>query len=74
MSWTEVRRDERIVEWERSDGHATIRVRRGPKGWHVRFDRLHQSPDGRGYDTVQCSDEESADETVAEWKAKYDVE
>ncbi|ELZ91580.1 hypothetical protein C440_14739 [Haloferax mucosum ATCC BAA-1512] len=73
MSWTEVRSDDRIVEWERSDGHATIRLRHGPTAWHVRFDRLHQSPEGGGYDSVRFDDEDAARETVAAWKREYGV-
>ncbi|AFK18709.1 hypothetical protein E6P09_07995 [Haloferax mediterranei ATCC 33500] len=73
MSWTEVRRDDRIVEWERSDGNATIRLRRGPNTWHVRFDRLHQSPEGRGYEGEQFDDEDVARDTVEAWKKEYDV-
>ncbi|WP_396613181.1 hypothetical protein ACH9L7_07960 [Haloferax sp. S1W] len=73
MSWTEVRRDDRIVEWERSDGNATIRLRRGPNAWHVRFDRLHQGPDGRAYVSEQFGDEAAALDAVASWKDAYDV-
>ncbi|ELZ85582.1 hypothetical protein C453_07193 [Haloferax elongans ATCC BAA-1513] len=74
MSWTEVRRDDRIVEWERSDGHATIRLRHGPNAWHVRFDRLHQAPDGRGYESERFDDEAAARDAVEAWKTEYDVE
>ncbi|KAB1191943.1 hypothetical protein GJR96_00205 [Haloferax sp. MBLA0076] len=74
MSWTEVRNDERIVEWERSDGHATLRLRRGPNAWHVRYDRLHQSPEGRGYESRRFDDEDAARATLAEWKDEYDVD
>jgi hypothetical protein len=73
MSWTEVRRDDRIVEWERSDGHATLRLRRGPNAWHVRFDRLHQAPEGRGYESQSFDDEDTARATLETWKDAYDV-
>ncbi|CQR50526.1 MULTISPECIES: DUF7543 family protein [Haloferax] len=74
MSWTEVRRDDRIAEWERSDGHATIRLRRGPNAWHVRVDRLYQSAEGRGYEGERFESEAEAREAVDAWKAEYDVE
>ena len=73
MSWTEVRRDERIVEWERSDGHATLRLRRGPSAWHVRFDRLFQAPEGPAYESRRFDDEDTARETLTAWKETYDV-
>lgn len=74
MSWTEVRSDNRITEWERSDGHATLRLRRGPNAWHLRFDRLYQAPEGRGYDSRRFEDEASARETLAAWRDEYDVD
>lgn len=73
MSWTEVRRDDRIVEWERSDGHATLRLRRGPNAWHVRFDRLFQAPEGTAYESRRFDDEETARETLDAWRREYDV-
>lgn len=62
------------MEWERSDGHATIRLRRGPNTWHVRVDRLYQSAEGRGYEGKRFESEAEARETVDAWKTEYDVD
>lgn len=74
MPWTEVRRDERVVEWERSDGHATIRLRARPNDtWAVRIDRLYQALDGPFYRRETAETREQADDLVGAWKTKYDV-
>lgn len=75
MSWQEVRADDRITEWERSDGNATIRLRRRPDGtWAVRIDRLHQAAAGRGYRRERVDDEREARELVAAWREEHDVD
>ncbi|ADQ67697.1 hypothetical protein GL213_10590 [Halogeometricum borinquense] len=75
MSWHNVRADDRITEWERSDGTVTIRLRHSPNGtWTVRLDRLHQSDEGRGYRRERLDTEEAAREVVAAWQDEYDLE
>lgn len=74
MPWTRVTADERLSEWERSDGHATIRLRQQPDdSWSVRFDRLHQAPDGSAYRRETVQTREAATELVAEWQSAFDV-
>jgi hypothetical protein len=74
MSWQEVRADDRITEWERSDGNATIRLRRRPDDtWAVRLDRLYQAEDGRDYRRERVDGEDEARELVAAWREEHDV-
>lgn len=74
MSWQEIRADDRITEWERSDGNATIRLRRRPDDtWAVRLDRLYQAEDGRGYRRERVDDESAARELVTAWCEEHDV-
>ncbi|ELZ26624.1 hypothetical protein C474_19534 [Halogeometricum pallidum JCM 14848] len=74
MSWQEIRADDRITEWERSDGNATIRLRRRPDDtWAVRLDRLYQAEDGRGYRRERVDDESAARELVTAWREEHDV-
>ena len=69
MEWTRTRNETGLVEWTREDGHATVRRRRRPDGeWVVRFDRLHQAPDGRGYRHERVTDESAARELLEAWK------
>lgn len=75
MSWQEVRADDRITEWERSDGVVTVRLRRSPDDtWTVRLDRLHQSAEGRGYRRERFDTEADARAAVAAWQDEYDVD
>jgi hypothetical protein len=72
VNWREVRADERVTEWERADGNATIRLRRRPDDtWAVRLDRLHQAEDGRLYRRERATDEAAARDLVEEWMAEY---
>lgn len=74
MGWREIRDDDRITEWERSDGNATVRLRRSPDGtWTVRLDRLHQSADGRGYRRERTDTEADARALVDAWLDEHDV-
>lgn len=75
MSWREVRADDRITEWERSDGDVTVRLRRSPDGtWTVRLDRLYQSAEGSGYRRERVDDEAAARTLAAAWREEHDVE
>jgi hypothetical protein len=72
VNWTEVRADDRVTEWERTDGNATIRLRRGPDGaWAVRLDRLHQADGGRLYRRERVDDEAAARDLVERWTVEY---
>ena len=75
MSWTRVRADERLSEWERSDGCATIRLRQqSDDRWSVRFDRLYQAPEGATYRRETARTRGAAMELVEEWQSTFDVE
>ncbi|SFR44962.1 DUF7543 family protein [Halogeometricum limi] len=75
MSWQEVRADGQITEWERSDGTATIRLRRRvDETFVVRLDRLYQSDEGRGYRRERFDSEDEALALVEEWREEYDVD
>jgi len=75
MNWEQTTADEKLDEWTREDGHATIRLRERPDGSvAVRFDRLHQAAKGRGYAFEVCNDREAAEELVDEWQTADPVD
>jgi hypothetical protein len=75
MTWTEATLDETTTEWERSDGNATIRLRRRHDGsCTVRLDRLFQAPDGQLYRHERADNEELARALVDSWRTEFDVE
>lgn len=72
MGWREVRADGRIAEWERDDGHVTVRVRRRPDGtWVVRLDQLYQDSEERRYRREKADSEAAARELAEEWMAEF---
>ncbi|WP_224447121.1 DUF7543 family protein [Haloprofundus salilacus] len=74
MGWTEAETTDRLTEWERDDGWATIRLRESRAGrWVVRLDRLEQAPDGQTYRRDSAETREAALELVDEWQAAFDV-
>jgi hypothetical protein len=74
VTWREVDARRGVTEWERSDGHATVRLReRAGGGYVVRFDRLVQAPEGDGYRRARVDDREAATALAAEWRATYDL-
>jgi hypothetical protein len=69
MEWHETRTGDRVTEWEREDGHATVRLRRRPDGRYVvRYDRLFQAAEGPEYRQEVVPDRESAVELAARWR------
>ena len=63
-----------FVEWERADGHATIRCRERADGrFVVRYDQLHQADDGRGYASETVESREAAKALVETWQATTPV-
>lgn len=74
MSWERVAERDRLTEWRRSDGNATIRLReRATDGWTVRLDRMEQAPEGSAYRREDFEEREAAETLVEEWKAEFDV-
>lgn len=75
MGWQAVETDAAGDEWERDDGHATIRLRELTDGRvAVRLDRLTQAPEGSGYRHETAPDREAAEALAAEWREAYDGE
>lgn len=75
MTWDRVADRDRVTEWRRSDGNATIRLReRAVGGWTVRLDRLEQAPEGSGYRREDVDDAAAAERLVERWCEAYDVE
>jgi len=63
-----------MVEWERADGHATIRLRERADGrFAVRYDQLHQADNGRGYAYETVESREAAEALVETWQAEAPV-
>ena len=59
-----------LTEWERADGHATIRLRERADGrFAVRYDQLHQADGGRAYAYETVETRAAAEELVANWQA-----
>lgn len=75
MTWTESAVDDGTTEWERSDGHANIRLRRRHDGtFTVRFDRLFQAPEGQFYQRETAQTEQAARAIIEAWQTEFDVE
>jgi hypothetical protein len=75
MGWQVVRSTGRLTEWEREDGHATLRLRPGTDGsWVVRADRLVQAPEGDGYRRETVPSREAAEAVVERWQRTFDVD
>jgi len=63
-----------LTEWERADGHATIRIRERADGrFAVRYDQLHQADDGRGYAYETVDTRAAAEALVEAWQADAPV-
>ncbi|ESP88525.1 DUF7543 family protein [Candidatus Halobonum tyrrellensis] len=74
MGWERAETDAAGDEWEREDGHATIRLReRTDGGFVVRLDRLTQAPEGSAYRRETAPDREAAEALAAEWRDAFDV-
>lgn len=73
MTWERVTDEKRLIEWKRSDGYATIRLRERPDGrCTVRLDRLHQAPEGREYRHETVDSREEAMTLIEEWQVGFD--
>ena len=69
MDWERTTADDGLEEWTRADGHATIRLRRRTDGrFAVRFDRLHQAEEGRGYAFEIVDTRPVAEELAEAWQ------
>ena len=69
MEWERTTVDNRIEEWTRADGNATIRLRRRTDGrFVVRLDRLYQADEDRGYTYEVVENREAADALVDDWQ------
>ena len=74
MPWHPVTETSTLTEWERTDGGATIRLRRSPDGtWAVRLDRLHQSAEGTLYRRETADSRATAERLVDAWRTEFDV-
>jgi len=63
-----------LTEWERADGHATIRIRERADGrFAVRYDQLHQADGGRGYAYETVDTRAAAEALVEAWQADAPV-
>lgn len=66
MTWKREERTDRLTEWRRADGNATVRIReRANGGFVVRLDRLEQAADGSAYERETAPDRDRA-EAIAE--------
>lgn len=75
MNWEQTTADDSLNEWTREDGHATIRLRERADGsLAVRFDRLHQAADGRGYAFEVCDERKTAEALVDDWQTSDPVD
>jgi len=75
MNWEQTTADDTIKEWTRDDGHATIRLRERADGSvAVRFDRLHQAANGRGYAFEVVDERETAEQLVDDWQTSDPVD
>jgi hypothetical protein len=75
MGWRSVRDNEGLCEWERSDGTATVRLRRRVDGsWAVRLDVLYQAADGPDYRFEVVEDRAAGRRLVEEWQSAHDVD
>ena len=74
MTFAQTTETESMAEWTRDDGTATIRLRSRPDGqFAVRYDRLHQADDGRGYAYETFETRAAAEELVERWQANPPV-
>lgn len=74
MPWTETRAEERLTEWTREDGYATVRLReRADDGFVVRLDVMEQAPDGRAYERRSARSRKQARSIVDRWRDAYDA-
>ena len=74
MGWHIVDTDAAGDEWERDDGHATVRLRERTDGRvAVRLDRLEQAPEGPAYRRETAPDREAAEALAGEWREEFDV-
>ncbi|WP_224269521.1 DUF7543 family protein [Haloprofundus salinisoli] len=72
MGWTRTDPTDRLTEWKRDDGWATIRLRETGAGrWVVRLDRLEQAPEGRTYRRESVDTRERARELVEAWRETF---
>ena len=70
MTYERTTDTDELTEWERADGHATIRLRERADGeFAVRYDQLHQADGGRAYAYETVETREAAEELVADWQA-----
>ena len=69
MDYEQTTDTDEFTEWERDDGHATIRLRKRADGqFAVRYDQLHQADAGRAYAYETVESREAAEALVAEWR------
>ncbi|GAA0723483.1 hypothetical protein J2744_001334 [Halorubrum trapanicum] len=75
MSWSLERDDGTVTEWERSDGYATVRLRkRASGGFVVRLDVMEQAGDESAYERVRFDEREAAAERAAAWRDERDLD
>ncbi|WP_313694355.1 DUF7543 family protein [Halorarum halobium] len=75
MTWEEAGAVGAYTEYERTDGHATVRLReRASGGFVVRLDRLEQAADGPEYRRETRGDRESAVALAEAWMDEFSVE
>jgi hypothetical protein len=73
VPWEATTATDRLREWERDDGHATVRLRRRETGdWAVRLDRLVQAPEGSAYRFETVADADEAATLAARWRDEFD--
>ena len=74
MPWRPVTETSTLTEWERTDGGATVRLRKSPSGtWAVRVDRLHQSAEGTLYRRETAESRPAAERLAEAWRTEFDV-
>ncbi len=74
MDWEQTTDSDKLTEWTRADGNATIRRRERAGGdFVVRYDQLYQAAGGREYAYESVKTRAAADELVAEWQADKPV-
>jgi hypothetical protein len=73
MSWERATDTEDLVEWERDDGAATIRLRAHPNGaWVVRLDRMFQAPEGGTYRRERAETRAAGVDLAEAWREEFD--
>jgi len=69
MDYEQTTDTDEFTEWERNDGHVTIRLRKRADGqFAVRYDQLYQADDGRAYAYETVESREAAEALVAAWQ------